>query len=77
MGMLDTLKQKVGLAPAEPPPPALPTSLPAKLLQKASDAVDAHAPKLTWQQRAIGFAVCIVAGLLMSFLVRLRLFVSL
>ena len=60
-GVWSNLKAKVGLG-APPPPATLPERLAAGL--------EGAMPSLTWQQRAIGFSVCIAAGLLMSFLVR-------
>jgi hypothetical protein len=66
-GFLDNIKTRIGLAEPAPPPPS---SLPASLLASATRALDQHTPKLTWQQRAIGFGICLGVGLLLSFLVR-------
>jgi hypothetical protein len=64
-GFLEGIKTRMGLN--EPPPP--PASLPSQLLQSATRALDEHTPHLTWQQRAIGFGICLGVGLLLSFLV--------
>lgn len=67
-GIMGSLKSKMGLAP-EPAPPA---PAPLRMMQSAAAKLEEAAPRLSWQQRAIGFGVCLAAGLLMSFLVRWR-----